>query len=602
MDEPWETLVTDLLIIGGGGAGVMAALHAYDANPDLDVAIVVKGLVAQSGCTRMVQGGYNAVLDPNDSFDKHFLDTVKGGEFINNQDLAWILVNEAPLRVIELENRYGCFFDRRGGGDIHQKPFAGQSFDRTVHRGDLTGIEIMSRLKDQLFARGIRRLEEHRALELVPSPRGGEIAGALLLNMRTGNFVLARARAVLVATGGGATMYRIAAPSLEKAGDGVAMAWRAGAQLMDLEMMQFHPTGLLAGRSRLTGSVLEEGLRGAGGYLLNGLGERYMHRYDPVRAERSTRDVVSRSSYMEIAAGRGSANGGVFIDVSHLGAENVERQFPGMVERCLSVGFDLAHKPVEVSPTAHFHMGGIVITADCHATLEGLFAAGEDASGVHGANRLGGNGVAESIVFGARAGDSIAAYLRDRALPEIDGEAARAAYDATLAPLQRERGADALALRERLGRLTWDQVGLVREGAQLASALRQLDEMYAQTAEVAVNPERRFNMEWQQALDVRNLIEVARLIAIAAGLRTESRGSHFRSDYPQPDADQWLSNILLTRVQDGLSATPDGQARVQNQPARVQDVPPSVQVEIRPVALTRLRPADTQPAPAMNQR
>src|SRR5688572_30799573 len=283
-----------------------------------------------------------------------------------------------------------------------QKPFAGQTFDRTVHRGDLTGIEIMSRLKDQLLARdNVHRLEEHRGVDLVLTPDRTEVAGAVLLDMRTGELILARARAILVATGGGATMYKIAAPSLEKSGDGVAMAWRAGARLVDLEMMQFHPTGLLAGCSRLTGSVLEEGLRGAGGHLKNGLGERYMGRYDPERLERSTRDVVSRSSFMEIMAGRGSANDGVYIDVSHLGAREVERMFPGMVERCRSVGFDLANEPVEVSPTAHFHMGGIAIDTECHANLVGLYAAGEDASGVHGANRLGGNGVAESIVFGA---------------------------------------------------------------------------------------------------------------------------------------------------------------------------------------------------------
>ncbi len=570
-----ETLTTDLLIIGGG-AGVMAALHAFDANPELDVTIVVKGLVAQSGCTRMVQGGYNAVLDPRDSFQMHFADTVKGGGFVNNQELAWILVNEAPARLVELENRYGCFFDRHGSGVIHQKAFAGQSFDRTVHRGDLTGIEIMSRLKDQLFARTIRTLEEHRALELVPTPRGDGIGGALLLNMRTGEFVLARARAVLVATGGGATMYKIAAPSLEKAGDGVAMAWRAGARLMDMEMMQFHPTGLLAGRSRLTGSVLEEGLRGAGAYLKNGLGERYMARYDPERLERSTRDVVSRSSYLEIMAGRGTPNGGVWIDVSHLGAPNVIRQFPGMVERCRTVGFDLAGEPVEVSPTAHFHMGGIAITPDCRSNLEGLFAAGEDSAGVHGANRLGGNGVAESIVFGARAGDAIARYVKERALPEVDEAFARAAMAAALAPLSRERGEDAYALRERLGALTWEKVGLVRDGRGLEEALVELEDLYERCGRIAVNPGRRLNGEWQQALDVRNLVEVARLIAHAALVRDESRGSHYRADFPQPDDARWLKNVYFRRKAPASPGSNDNSG--------------AVGVEVGDAVLTRLQP------------
>ncbi|MGI8424266.1 MAG: FAD-binding protein [Chloroflexota bacterium] len=582
-------LTTDLLIVGGGGAGVMAALHASEANPELDITLVVKGLVAQSGCTRMVQGGYNAVIDPQDSFDLHFYDTVKGGEYINNQDLAWILVNEAPKRITELENRYGCFFDRysangsRAEGVIHQKPFAGQTFDRTVHRGDLTGIEIMSRLKDQLLARDVRRLEEHRGLDLVltsdhgdgsGASAGREIAGAVLLNMRTGELVLARARAILIATGGGATMYKIAAPSLEKSGDGVAMAWRAGARLMDMEMMQFHPTGLLAGRSRLTGSVLEEGLRGAGGHLKNGLGERYMWRYAPERQERSTRDVVSRSSFMEIAAGRGSANDGVFIDVSHLGAREVERMFPGMVERCRSVGFDLATEPVEVSPTAHFHMGGIAIDTECRSSLTGLYAAGEDAAGVHGANRLGGNGVAESIVFGARAGDVIAADLKDRGLPDVDSGRIAQIERETMSFLERERGEDAYALRQRLGELTWTQVGLVRDGAGLTAALSELDEMYAKSGEVAVNPGRALNLEWNAALDVRNLIEVARLIACAALRRDESRGSHYRADAATKDDARWLQNIVLSRRSDG-----------------------SIAEETRDVALSRLQPGERPAVP-----
>jgi succinate dehydrogenase / fumarate reductase flavoprotein subunit/fumarate reductase flavoprotein subunit len=342
---------------------------------------------------------------------------------------------------------------------------------------------------------------------------------------------------------------------------------------MDMEMMQFHPTGLLAGRSRLTGSVLEEGLRGAGGYLKNGLGERYMQRYDPQRAERSTRDVVSRSSFMEIMAGRGSPNDGVYIDVSHLGAHDVERMFPGMVERCRSVGFDLAREPVEVSPTAHFHMGGIAIDTECHSNLGGLYAAGEDSGGVHGANRLGGNGVAESIVFGARAGDVIAAELKDRGLPDVDGARAAEIERDTTSFLARERGADAYELRQRLGELTWSKVGLVRDGTGLTSALTELEDMVARANEIAVNPGRALNLEWQAALDVRNLIDVARLIARSALLRTESRGSHYRADHPARDDANWLKNIILTRAPDG-----------------------SILDEPRPVSLHRLRPGEVPQA------
>src|SRR5690606_1681710 len=278
----------------------------------------------------MVQGGYNAVLDPDDSIELHFRDTIRGGKFLNDQDLAWTLVNDAPRVINELETRVGCFFDRRADGRIHQKAFAGQAFDRTVHRGDLTGIEIMGRLRDQMFRLGQRELEDVRALDLVRDSRGA-LAGVTALNVRTGTPVVIRARVVVVATGGSATMYRVAAPAREKTGDGVAMCWRAGLPMRDMEMLQFHPTGLLAGASRMTGAVLEEGLRGAGAHLYNADGERYMARYDPERRERSTRDVVARAGYLEIMAGRGTAEGGVYIDISHLGADEFEQRFPGMV-------------------------------------------------------------------------------------------------------------------------------------------------------------------------------------------------------------------------------------------------------------------------------
>src|SRR5213075_187425 len=321
------------------------------------------------------------------------------------QDLAWTLVTKAVERVRELENELGCFFDRNPDGTVHQKAFAGQTFDRTVHKGDLTGIEIMNRLAEQVWARRIQRLEEHRAVELVKSADGASIAGVLFIDMRTGDYTFVRAKAVLLATGGGPTMYRYHTPSGDKSCDGLAMALRAGLALRDMEMVQFHPTGLLAGtHTRMTGTVLEEGLRGAGGYLLDGSGERFMHRYDD-RGERATRGI-----HAEMRAGRTTPNGGVWISMGHLGADNVRRQFKGMVERCTDCGFDLAGGLVEVVPTAHYMMGGVVFEPDCTTALPGLFAAGEDTGGVHGANRLGGNGVANSTVFGAIAGDAMAAW------------------------------------------------------------------------------------------------------------------------------------------------------------------------------------------------
>src|SRR5450756_623564 len=406
-----RTFQTDILILGSGGAGLFAALHAHQADPTLDITSAVKGLLGKCGCTRMVQGGYNVALAAGDSVERHFMDTIEGGKWLSDHDLAWTLVTKAVERVHELENELGCFFDRNSDGTVHQKAFAGQTFDRTVHKGDLTGIEIINRLSEQVWARDIKRLEDHRAIELIKTPDGSALAGVLMIDMRTGEFVFVQAKAVLLATGGGPTMYKYHTPSGDKSCDGLAMALRAGLPLRDMEMVQFHPTGLLAGaHTRMTGTVLEEGLRGSGGYLLNGEGERFMGNYDD-RGERATRDIVSRAIYAEMRSGRVTPNGGVYISMGHLGPDNVRRQFKGMVERCADCGFDLAGGRVEVVPTAHYMMGGVEFNTDCTTALEGLFAAGEDTGGVHGANRLGGNGVANSTVFGGIAGDHVGDWI-----------------------------------------------------------------------------------------------------------------------------------------------------------------------------------------------
>ncbi len=546
-----ELLNTDILILGAGGAGLMAALHAHTSAPKLGITVVVKGLLGQSGCTRMVQGGYNAVMNAADSFDLHFGDTIRGGVYLNDQDLAWRLVTDAPKRLIELENRVGCMFDRTRDGIIHQKPFSGQSFYRTVHRGDLTGIEIMSNLRDYILESPVRVLEECRGLDLLLTD--GCVCGALLLHIRTGKFIAVQARGVLLATGGGARMYRISSPSLEKSGDGMAMAWRAGAAFSDTEMLQFHPTGLLVGKSIATGGLLEEGLRGAGARLFNGLGERYMERYDP-KAERATRDVVSRSSYLEVLAGRGSPHGGVWIDATHLGEKFLLENFPGMVERCEDNGFDLLHRQVEVSPSAHYQMGGVYIDTECRTSIEGLFAAGEDASGVHGANRLGGNGVADSIVFGALAGDVMAQSLStsDPKPPSLS-----CVHDLCLkwsAPLQRSHGERPNVLRRAIETLMWEKVGLVRNGKDLESALAALDELRERSERQSATPRLSFNLEWNEALDVANICVNAELVARGALIRTESRGSHYRADYPRSNA-SWLKRIRLQRRDDNIDVS-----------------------------------------------
>jgi len=546
-----ERLKTDILILGSGGAGLFAALHAHRANPALDITVATKGLLGKCGCTRMVQGGYNVALNPGDSVERHFMDTIEGGKWLPHQQLAWTLVEKAVERVQELENEIGCFFDRNPDGTLHGKAFAGQTFDRTVHKGDLTGIEIVNRLMEQVWAQPVRRLEEHRAVALIPARDGKSIAGALLIDIRTGLFRFVRAQAVLLATGGGPTMYRYHTPSGDKSMDGLAMALRLELPLRDMEMVQFHPTGLLAGPdTRMTGTVLEEGLRGAGGHLLNGGGERFMETRDP-RAERATRDFVSRCMYEEMRAGRTTPHGGLHIKMSHLGPDKVRREFKGMVERCADCGFDLAGGLVEVVPTAHYFMGGLICEVDTSTELPGLFVAGEDAGGVHGANRLGGNGVANSTVYGGIAGETMAAWIAGngghRAADEdmLGAELARAQL-----PFAR-KGGDLNRLRESLLDVMWDDVGVIRDAAGLRRGLGKLDAIEAELlASGLADGDRAFNLTWHDWLNLRSLVEVSKVIAAAALKRENSRGAHYREDFPG-EGDLATSTFTVARQRDG---------------------------------------------------
>ena len=540
---------TDILVLGSGGAGLFAALHAHQADPSLDITIAVKGLLGKSGCTRMVQGGYNVALAEGDSVERHFMDTIEGGKWLPDQELAWTLVSKAVERIHELENELGCFFDRNPDGTIHQKAFAGQTFDRTVHKGDLTGIEIINRLSEQVWARGIRRLEEHRAVELIRTRDGQALAGVLMVDMRTGEFVMVRAKAVLLGTGGGPTMYKFHTPSGDKSCDGLAMALRAGLALRDMEMVQFHPTGLLAGtHTRMTGTVLEEGLRGAGGWLVNGAGDRFMGNYDKA-LERATRDIVSRSIYREMRAGRTTPNGGVYIQMSHLGPETVRRQFKGMVERCADCGFDLAGGKVEVVPTAHYLMGGVVFQPDTATALAGLYAAGEDTGGVHGANRLGGNGVANSTVYGGIAGETMARAVRGRrSFQEPDTDAIARAIAEHETPFNLPWG-DLTPIREALYECMWNDVGILRDTAGLKRGISTLAALEGELMKVGVaDGNRVYNLTWHDWMNLRNLISVSRVIATAALAREDSRGAHFREDFPVPSAlDQSRYTVVRSR-------------------------------------------------------
>ena len=560
---------TDVLILGSGGAGLFAALHAHQAAPELKITVAVKGLLGKSGCTRMVQGGYNVALAAGDSVERHFMDTIEGGKWLPDQDLAWTLVTKAVERIHELENELGCFFDRNPDGTVHQKAFAGQTFDRTVHKGDQTGIEIINRLAEQVWARKIERMEEHRAIALIPNKAGDALAGVLMIDVRTGEYVFVQAKAVLLATGGGPTMYKFHTPSGDKSCDGLSMALDAGLALRDMEMVQFHPTGLLAGAgTRMTGTVLEEGLRGSGGYLLNGAGERFMHAYDP-RGERATRDIVSRSIFSEMRAGRTSPNGGVYIEMKHLGVDSVRKSFKGMVDRCADCGFDLAGGRVEVVPTAHYMMGGVVFDGDCKTSLPGLFAAGEDTGGVHGANRLGGNGVANSTVFGGIAGDAMAAWVRTDGQWHAPDEASiQQQVGLHDAPLQRKHGSTE-PLREALYDVMWKDAGILRTKAGLQRAQSELIAISEEIERVGVTDDRAFNLSWHDWLNLRSLIRVSQVITTAALAREDSRGAHFREDFPLTGELETSRYTVVRKDGDTLNLTE------------------------QPVTFTRVRPGET---------
>ena len=539
---------TDILILGSGGAGLFAALHAQQsAPPGTRITIAVKGLIGKCGCTRMVQGGYNVALGPGDSVERHFMDTIIGGKWLPNQDMAWRLCEQAVVRMRELENEIGCFFDRKPDGQLDHKAFAGQTADRTVHKGDLTGIEIINRLMEQVLSRPIEKLQEYRAVGLIPNADGSALSGVLFIDMRTGKFHFVRAKAVMMGTGGGPTMYKYHTPSGDKTMDGLAMALRLGLPLRDMEMVQFHPTGLLAGdNTRMTGTVLEEGLRGAGGHLLNARGDRFMFDYDSA-GERATRDVVSRGIYAEMRKNNDPDLVGMYISMSHLGPDIVRKKFKGMVKRCADCGFDLAGGKVEVVPTAHYFMGGVVVDTDTRTAIEGLYVAGEDAGGAHGSNRLGGNGVANSTVYGGVAGDTMGMDIRTmNALRDPDEAALSAEIERAQRPFAKKPGR-IQPLRQELQQAMWEDVGLIRSAVGMERGLTRIAEIKDELQDTGVDASSlAFNLSWHDWLNMASLTEISEVIAKAGLVRENSRGAHFRVDFPEP-GDMESSDFTVAR-------------------------------------------------------
>ncbi|HML05703.1 MAG TPA: FAD-binding protein, partial [Methanobacterium sp.] len=394
----------DVLVIGSGGAGCRAAIEA--SKCDLSVLIVSKGLSFKSGCTTLAEGGYNAAfgaVDCADTPEAHFEDTLKGGAYLNDPKLARILVDEAPERLIELES-YGALFDRQESGEINQRPFGGQTFRRTCFQGDRTGHEMMIALKEEVIKREIQTLDEVMITSLIMDENGQSVIGATGISLQDSKFIVFKTKSVVMACGGAGWLYPVTSNTLQKTGDGYSLAYDAGADLLDMEQVQFHPTGMVFPESR-KGVLVTEAVRGEGGKLINAEGERFMKNYDP-RGELATRDVVARAIYNEIREGRGTQIGGVYLDVTHLRDEVIEEKLETMLLQFLDVDVDIRKKPMEVAPTAHHFMGGIKIDEHGKSTVKNLFAAGEVTGGVHGANRLGGNALADTQVFGKRAGES----------------------------------------------------------------------------------------------------------------------------------------------------------------------------------------------------
>ena len=568
-----ETVEADVAIVGSGAAGLMAAIHALKVDPRLRVVMVSKGIVARSGCSVMVQG-YNAAIDPADSVESHFADTVRNGEFLNDQELAWQVTSRAPEILRWLETDIGCFFDRLPDGRIEQVPFGAQSFPRKVHRGDHTGMEIVSRLRDRLLRLPVIELPDTRALDLLPGGEGG-VAGVVALDWRRGVPLIVLAPVVIVATGGAATMFRIATPAREKTGDGLAMCARAGLPLRDLEMVQFLSVGILAGESRMTGVLLEEAMRYAGAHLLNARGERFMERYDAEKMERAPRDIVVRACYAEITAGRGTEAGGVVLDLRHLGAETVRARFGHMVERAWRATMrDLTRETVEIGPAAHIQIGGVVIDAQGQTELPGLLVAGEDGGGTHGASWLGGNGIAESTVMGAQVGEHSARVTRSRGpIPSLARPAVEAyAADRLAVAFGHLRGGSAAHhphdVTRRLQTIMWREVGLLRSARGLREAAAVVDDLRDRLRQMSAAGPVASNMSWQEILDLENQLIVARLMIAAARARAETRGMHVRADFPQRDDRAWLRTVLV-RYDDGEAV-----------------------IETLPVEMTRLRPQD----------
>ena len=536
-----KTISTDVLIIGSGGAGSRAAIEVDDAG--LKAIIVSKGLSFRSGCTGMAEGGYNAVLkavDKDDSIEAHINDTLKGGSYLNDEKLVEILVRESPKRLIDLEN-YGALFDRQESGEIDQRPFGGQTYRRTCYQGDRTGAELLNALKEEIIKRDIECIEEVMITSIVTD--NDQVIGATGLDLKDSSLIYFKAKSVILASGGAGQLYPVTSNTFQKNGDGYAIAYRAGADLVDMEQIQFHPTGMVAPESK-KGVLVTEAVRAEGGKLLNTDGERFMSKYAPEKMELATRDVVARSIYQEIIEGRGTENGGVYLDISHLDDNYIDEKLETMVLQFENVGVDIKHGPIEVAPTAHHFMGGLKINTDASTSLKNLFGAGEVCGGVHGANRLGGNALADTQVFGKIAGKSASEACKDIEIKtndeQVKSEASR------IENLIKKGSIKPKEFKNNIKQLMWQKVAIVRDEKTLNEALKELLEMKEELVNLDVSDKKQYNTDLITALEVINMVEICILTVKSAILRRESRGAHFRSDFPETK-DEWKRSIVVNK-------------------------------------------------------
>jgi succinate dehydrogenase / fumarate reductase flavoprotein subunit len=571
----------DVLVIGAGGAGLRAAIAASGAGAR--VGVVCKSLLGKAH-TVMAEGGVAAALanvDERDSWGVHFADTMRGGQYVNDWRMAELHAKEAPDRVNELE-AWGALFDRTEDGRILQRNFGGHAYPRLAHVGDRTGLEMIRTLQDHGIHRGIDFHMEVTVLRLLTA--GGRVAGAFAYDRERGRFLAFSAGAVVLATGGIGRAYEITSNSWEYTGDGHALAYQAGAELVDMEFLQFHPTGMVWPPS-VRGILVTEGVRGEGGILKNSQGRRFM--FDDIpplyrdqtaatpeegwrytqgdRAARRppellTRDHVARCIVREVREGRGSPHGGVFLDIAWIGekrsdaAEHIRRKLPSMYHQFKELAdLDITEQPMEVGPTTHYAMGGVRVAAESQmSTLPGLFAAGEVAAGLHGANRLGGNSLSDLLVFGKRAGDYAAEFARANPVMPIDRAQIEAGEREALAPFERESEEGPFRIQSDLQKIMQAKVGIVRNESDMNDALEALRSLAARARAVGVTGHREYNPGWHTALDLRNLLIVSEAVTRAGLAREESRGAHFREDRPDKDSALDRIRIVIRKSEDGM--------------------------------------------------